>query len=144
MKISVKSPMTMHHNFWDSHILAHFSIQEVVLYTPNISNYAIICNSILFLRFWIIFTIIIQNSSSGRFPISFCFVWFSGHLSCSFTCWVFLCLFILFIFLCGVAFPYSGSLWFLFTVEFPRYGWVGQVAFQDFLVLEYSFMKLLP
>ena len=29
-----------------------------------------ICDSILFSRFWIIFTIIIQNSLSGRFPIS--------------------------------------------------------------------------
>ena len=43
-----------------------------------------ICNSILFLRFWIIFTIIIRNSFSGRFPISSSFVWFGGHLSCSF------------------------------------------------------------
>ena len=55
-----------------------------------------ICNSILFSRFWIIFTIII----SGRFPISSSFVWFGGHLSCSFTCWIFLCLFILFRLLC--------------------------------------------
>ena len=50
------------------------------------------CDSILFSRFWIIFPIIIQNSLSGRFPISSLFVWFDGHLSCSFTCWVFLCL----------------------------------------------------
>ena len=41
-----------------------------------------ICNSILFSRFWIIFTIIILNSFSGRLPIS-SFVWFGGHLSCS-------------------------------------------------------------
>ena len=45
-----------------------------------------ICNSILFSRFWIIFTIIILNSFSGRLPISSSFVWFGGHLSCSFTC----------------------------------------------------------
>ena len=45
-----------------------------------------ICNFILFSRFWIIFTIIILNSFSGRFPISSSFVWFGGHLSCSFTC----------------------------------------------------------
>ena len=57
------------------------------------------------------FTIIIRNSLSGRFPISSSFVWFGGHLSCSFICWVFLCLFLLFILLFGVAFPYSGSLW---------------------------------
>ena len=55
-----------------------------------------ICDSILISRFWINFTIIIRNSLSGRFPISSSFVWFGGHLSCSFTCWVFLCLFILF------------------------------------------------
>ena len=80
-----------------------------------------ICNSNLFSRFWIIFTIIIGNSLSGRFPISSSFVWFGGHLSCSFTFWVFLCLFILFILLwpfcilevCGV----------FFIVEFPHCGW---------------------
>ena len=55
-----------------------------------------ICDSILISRFWINFTIIIRNSLSGRFPISSSFVWFGGHLSCSFICWVFLCLFILF------------------------------------------------
>ena len=71
----------------------------------------LICNSILFSRFWIIFTITIWNSLSGRFPISSSFVWFGGHLSCSFICWVFLCLFLLFILLFGVAFLYSGSLW---------------------------------
>ena len=38
-----------------------------------------ICNSILFSRFWIIFTIIILNSFSGRLPISSPFVWFGGH-----------------------------------------------------------------
>ena len=53
----------------------------------------LICDSILISRFWIIFTINIQNSFSGRFPISSSFVWFGGHLSYSFTCWVFLCLF---------------------------------------------------
>ena len=58
-----------------------------------------ICDSILISGFWIIFTIIIQNSLSGRFLISSSFVWFSGHLSCSFTCWIFLCLLILFILL---------------------------------------------
>ena len=59
-----------------------------------------ICNSILFSRFWIIFTIIILNSFSGRLPITFSFVWFGGLLSCSFTCLIFLCLFILFKLLC--------------------------------------------
>ena len=35
----------------------------------------------------------------------------------------------------GVAFLYSGSLWFLFIVEFPSCG-VGRVACQGFLVRE--------
>ena len=36
----------------------------------------------------------------------------------------------------GVAFPYSGSLWFLFIVEVPHCGGVVQVACQGFLVRE--------
>ena len=35
----------------------------------------------------------------------------------------------------GVAFPYSGSLWFLFIGEVPHCGW-GWVACQGFLVRE--------
>ena len=35
-----------------------------------------------------------------------------------------------------VAFPYSGSLWFLFIVEVPRCVWVERVACQGFLVRE--------
>ena len=82
------------------------------------------CDSILFSRFWIIFAIIIWNSLSGRFPISSSFVWFCGHLSCSFTCWVFLCLFILFILLClGWPFCIMAVCGVLFIVEFPRCGW---------------------
>ena len=84
----------------------------------------VICDSFFISRFWIIFTIIIWNSLSGRFPISSSFVWFGGHLSCSFTCWVFLCLFILFILLC-LRWPFSilAVCGVLFIVEFPRYGW---------------------
>ena len=84
-----------------------------------------ICNSNLFSRFWIIFTIIIWNSLSGRFPISSSFVWFGGHLSCSFTCWVFLCLFILFILLC-LRWPFCilAVCGVLFIVAFPRSLWV--------------------
>ena len=70
-----------------------------------------ICDFILSSIFWIIFTIITQNSLSGRFPISSSFVWFGGHLSCSFIFWVFLCLFILFKLLGLVSFLYPGSLW---------------------------------
>ena len=59
-----------------------------------------ICDSILISKFWIIFIIIILNSFSGRFPLASSFVWFGGHLSCSSTCWVFLCIFIFFRLLC--------------------------------------------
>ena len=96
-----------------------------------------ICNSILFSRFWIIFIIIILNSFSGRFHISSSFVWLGGHFSCSFTCWVFLCLFILFRLLC-LEWPFcilvvcsSFLLWRILPV-----GRVGQLACQGFLVRE--------
>ena len=56
--------------------------------------------TILLSRFWVIFTLIILNYFSGRLPISSSFASHSGHLSCSFTCWTFLCLFILFKLLC--------------------------------------------
>ena len=46
-----------------------------------------ICTSILFSKFWVIFTVIILNSFSGRLPVSSSLVWFGGHLSCSFTCY---------------------------------------------------------
>ena len=83
-----------------------------------------IYDSILFSRFWIISTIIFRNSLSGRFSVSSSFVWFGGHLSCSFTCWVFLCLFILFILLClGWPFCILAVCGVLFLVEFPHCGW---------------------
>ena len=87
-----------------------------------------ICNSILFSRFWITFTIIILNYFSGRFPMSSSLVWFGRH---SFTCWVFLCLFILFRLLC-LGWPFhilavccSSLLW-----RFLAVGGVGRVACQ--------------
>ena len=46
--------------------------------------------SILFPRFWIIFTIITLNSFSGTLPISCSFVWSCGVLPCCFICCVFL------------------------------------------------------
>ena len=55
------------------------------IFSMLVSNLCIY-NSILFQRFWIIFTIIILNSFSHRLSISSSFVWFGGHLSCSFTC----------------------------------------------------------
>ena len=111
-----------------------------------------ICNSILFSRFWIIFTIIIQNSLSGRFPISSSFVWFGGHLSCSFPYWVFLCLFILFIFLC-LGWPFhilavcgSSLLWRFLAVGGVGWGlvsvsWLGKLA-SVFWWVELDFFSL--
>ena len=65
------------------------------------------------------------------------FVCFGGHLSYSFTYWVFLCLFILFILLC-LGWPFrilavcgSSLLWRFLTVSR-----VGCVACQGFLVRE--------
>ena len=45
-----------------------------------------ICNSILFSKFYIIFTIIILSSFSVRSPVSSSIVWFGGLLSYSFAC----------------------------------------------------------
>ena len=64
-----------------------------------------IFSSILFLRPWIIFTIIILNSFSGRLPISTSFSCYSGVLSWSFIWFIALCLFIFSVFM---------SMWFLF------------------------------
>ena len=95
-------------------------IYRYLIDTPR----SFICKSLLFSRFWIIFTIIIQNSLSGTFPVSSSFVWFGGHLFCSFTCWVFLCLFLLFILLClGWPFCILAVCGVLFIVEFPWCGW---------------------
>uniref|UniRef100_A0A8C6CBZ5 Uncharacterized protein n=1 Tax=Monodon monoceros TaxID=40151 RepID=A0A8C6CBZ5_MONMO len=58
----------------------------------NISCIFSIFASILFQRSWIIFTIIILNSFSGRLPISASFSCFSGVLSCSFIWCIALCL----------------------------------------------------
>jgi len=111
------------------------------------------CDSILFSRFWIIFAIIIWNSLSGRFPISSSFVWFGGHLYCSFTCWVFLCLFILFILLSlGCPFCILAVCGVLFTVEFPRSvclegRWCWESVFQkkafDLLLLQWELFTVI-
>jgi len=67
----------------------------------------------------------------------FFFFWFDGYLCCSFTCWVFLCLFLLFRLLC-LGSPFfilevcgSSLLWRFLTV-----GGVGHEACQDFPVRE--------
>ena len=71
----------------------------------NISCVFSIFPSILFQRCWIIFTVIILNSFSGRLPISSSFSCFSGVLLYSFIWDIIFCLLILFNFL---------LLWFLF------------------------------
>ena len=68
-------------------------------YSRSLLNASLIF-SILFPKFWIMFTIIILNSFSSRLPISSSFVGFGGFLPCSFICCVFFCLLILLILLC--------------------------------------------
>ena len=121
-------------HYWLTLISSRFLLNISWIFSILVSN-LFIYNSILFSRFWIIFTIIIVNSFSSRLPISSSFVWFGGRLSCSFTCWIFLCFFILFRLLC-LQWPFcrlevccSSLLWCLFPV-----GGVGLVACQGFLV----------
>ena len=120
--------------FWSHYCIIHYWLTLFFISSRSLLNIfcifsilvsrLFIYNSILFLRFWIIFTIIIRNSFSGRFPISSSFIWFGGHLSCSFTWWVFLCLFILFILLSlGWSFCCLAVYGVLFIVEVPRCGW---------------------
>ena len=89
--------------------------------------------SILFPRFWIIFTIIILNSFSGRLLISSSFVRSGRFLPCSFICCVFLCLPILLHLLC-LRSPFrrlqvrsSHCFWYLSPVA--KFGSVGCVGF---------------
>ena len=67
--------------------LAQSSISRFLLNISCIFSIVVsrlfISNSILFSRFWII-TIIYWIIFLGRVPISSSFVWFGGHLSCSF------------------------------------------------------------
>ena len=66
-----------------------------LLFSSSMSLLNVSCIiSILFSRFWIIFTIITLNYFSGRLPISSSFVWSGGFLPCYFLCCVFLCLLI--------------------------------------------------
>ena len=113
----------------DSFISTVLSSTSLILSSASIillfvASRVFICDSILISRFWIIFTINIWNSLSGRFPISSSLVWFGGHSSCYFTCWVFLRLFILFILLhLGWPFCILAVCGVLFIVEFPCCGW---------------------
>ena len=89
--------------------------------------------SILFPRFWIIFTIITLNSFSCSYFLSF--LWSCGILLCSFICCIFLCLLVLLNLLC-LASPFhslhvhsSCCFWCL-----PPVGKVGSVGCVGFLV----------
>ena len=131
-------PQLLHYSlFIDSFFISSTSVLNISCVFSILVSILFICNSTWFSRFWIIFTIIILNSFSGRLPVSSSLVWFGGHLSCSFTCWVFLCLFILFRLLC-FGWPFcilvvygSSLLW-----RFLPVGGVGWVACQGFLVRE--------
>ena len=89
--------------------------------------------SIQFPRFWIILTIIILNSLSGRLPISSSFFRSGVFSPCSFICCVFFCRLILLILLClGSPFQRlqvrsSRCFWYLSPVA--KVGSVGCVGF---------------
>jgi len=98
-----------------SHLSCIFSILVSQLF---------ICNSILFLRLSIIFSIIIRNSLLGRFPISssFFLVWWA-FIPFLYLLSISLPFHLVYIAVFGVTFLYSGSLSFLFIVEVPLCGW---------------------
>ena len=107
-----------------------FSHSEVV-YSSWLNVSCIL--SVLFPRFWIIFTFIILNSFSGRLPISSSFVRSCVFWPCSFICCVFFCLLILLILLC-LGSPFhslqvrsSCCFWYLSPVA--KVGSVGSVGF---------------
>ena len=91
--------------------------------------------SILCPRFYIIFTVNILNSFSGRLPVSSSFVRSVGFLPCSFICCVFLFLLILLNLLClgspfrRLQFCSSHCFWCL-----PPEAKAGSVGCVDFLV----------
>ena len=100
------------------HILISFLISSVIcwLFSSLSCIFSIlvsrlfIYNSNLFLRFCIIFTIIIQNSLSGRFPISSSLVWWTFILFL-YLLGISLPFHLVYIAVFGVAFLYSGSVW---------------------------------
>ena len=70
-----------HFSYCVVHLCLFFSSSRSLL---NISFIFSMNASILFQRFWIIFTIITLNSFSGRLPISSSFIWSCIFLPCSF------------------------------------------------------------
>ena len=78
----------LHYSLYIDFFISSRSLLNLSCICSILVSRLFICNSILFSRFWIIFTIIIQNSESGRFSISSSLVW-----------WVF----ILFLYLLGIS-----------------------------------------
>ena len=110
-----------------------------------------ICNSISFSTFWIIFTIIIWNSLSGRFPISSSLVWWAFILFL-YLLGIPLSLHLVYISVFGVGFPYSGSLqsslyygvsslWVGLYQWFVKVSWLGKLV-SVFWWVELDFFSL--
>ena len=130
------SPLLHYSLLIDSFISSTSLLNIYCIFSVLVSS-LLICNSILFSRIWIIFTIIILNSFAGGLPSYLSFVWFGGHFSCSFTWLIFLCFFILLRLLC-LGWPFCmlevcGSSLFL---RFLPVGGIGLVACKCFLVRE--------
>jgi len=77
-----------HFSYYVVHYCLFFSSSRYLL---NISYILLICTSILFPKFWIIFTITTLNSFSCRLPLSLSFIWSFRFLLCSFLWNIFLC-----------------------------------------------------
>ena len=80
-----------------AHLCFFFRFSIRLLYISFIFS---ICAIILFLRYWVIFTVITLNYFSGRLPICSSFSCSCRFLSCSFFCNIILCLLILSNLLC--------------------------------------------
>ena len=117
--------------FLFSSILLFIIVCLIFSSSRSLLNYSSVF-SILFPRFWIIFTIIPLNYFSGRLSISSSFVWSVWFLPCSFICCVF-CLLILLNLLClGSPFcrlPVHSSHCFCFLPPVSKVGSVGCVGF---------------
>ena len=103
-----------------------------------------ICDSILLSRFWIIFTVIIRNSLSGRFL--FCLVWWVFILLL-YLMVITLSLHLVYIALFGVAFLYSGSLWNslycrVSSLSLGLYRWLIKVSWLEKLVSVFWWVEL--
>ena len=93
-----------------------------------------------------IFTIIVQNSLSGRFPVSSSLVWWAFILFL-YLLGIPLYLRLVYIGVFGVAFLYSGSLWGSLYCEVSSlwvgsYGWLDKVSWLGKLVLVFWWVGL--